>query len=127
LIICIKQVTFYNKIVLIVTNPKPMKKLVQILKTHYWALIAYVLYAWICSGIISSELKYKAAFNNTKGGDRIGWGESVEYGIIFLTIIAIIFTIIIALNALVRETGKSFYWWLCLFIIIPVVIAINVK
>jgi len=55
----------------------------------------------------------------------VSWGEGVMFGEMYTFIIAIIFIVIIIFNALLRKTGQSFYWWLCLFIVIPLVILIK--
>ena len=104
-----------------------MKNAIQIIKSHPGSVICYALYATFCYMTISSSLKFKAAVNHIEHGDKIAWGEGVMYGYILTFIIAIIFFLIIALNASLRKTGQSFYWWLCLFIVIPLFILIGIS
>lgn len=111
----------------LMTTNHPMKKALQILKGHPGAIICYILYALFCLSTITSSLRFQAAVSRLKHGERMGvsWGEGVMFGEMYTFIIAIIFIVIIIFNALLRKTGQSFYWWLCLFIVIPLVILIK--
>jgi hypothetical protein len=103
-----------------------MKKIFQILRTHPWAIMSYILYILFCLMTIASTLRFEAALDRIQGGDKVAWGEGVMYGDLFAFVIATVFVIIIIFNALFRETGQSFYWWLCLFIVIPLIILVKV-
>jgi len=105
-----------------------MKKAFQILKKHPGAIICYILYMLFCLITITSELRFQAAVNQLKHGERMGvsWGEAIMFGDIYTFIIAIIFIITMIFNALLQKTGQSFYWWLCLFTVIPLIILIKI-
>jgi len=103
-----------------------MKKSIQILKGHPWAIISYILYACFCFMVITTQLRFEAAVGHIQHGDQIAWGEGVMFGELYAFVIAIIFIIIMIINALFRKTGKSFYWWLCLFIVIPLIIIVKI-
>ena len=105
-----------------------MQKVLQILKRHPGAIICYILYVLFCLITITSELRFQAAVNQLKRGEKMGvsWGEAIMFGDIYTFIIAIIFNITMIFNALLRKTGQSFYWWLCLFTVIPLIILIKI-
>ncbi len=72
--------------------------------------------------IIIDILNFNASFDNIQPGEGVKWGgQGPLFSSIFIFVIAIIFLIVMTLNALIRKTGRSFYWWMCLFIFLPLI------
>jgi len=104
-----------------------MKKAVQLIRNYPFSITCYILYALFCYLTITFILSFNATFDHIKSDDPAWGGQGVLFGNIFTFVIAIIFLIVTILNALFRKNGgRAFYWWMCLFIIIPLFIIIAV-
>jgi len=77
--------------------------------------------------IICAALRFTAAKDHINHGNKIAWGEGIMFGYIYNLILATLFIIIMLFNTLLRESGKSFYYWMCLFIMIPLIIVVEIS
>ncbi len=93
-----------------------MRAIWQIFKRHPLAFISYLPYAFLFFGVLSIELRIK------NGEDSLAVFEGITYGLIFISIYAVIYAVIVFIYGLC-EKESIFYWWLLLAIIIPFTIA----
>lgn len=93
-----------------------MKPVWQILKQHPVAVIAYVPYAFLFFGVLSIESRIN------HGEDSLAVFEGIMYTLIFISLYAVIYGLIVFINALLKKES-NFYWWLLLAIVIPFIIA----
>jgi len=103
-----------------------MKKAIQILKSHPWAIICFAFYLLLYYNTIVSAVRFRATVHHIEQGDKIAWGEGIIYGDILTFLIGIIFLVVIILNAFFRKTGQAFYLWLCLLIVVSLISLIKV-
>jgi len=103
-----------------------MKKVFQILKTYPWSFAAYTVYAALYYFVMSASIKFHAALNHIEGGEKIAWGEGVMYGYIFITMVAIIFTLITMACIIAYKAHMRFYTCLLVMIIIPAIVLWNI-
>jgi hypothetical protein len=102
-----------------------MKALLSILKKHPISIFFYLLYTVFYGRMVWVVHLYSQS-KGLNHGERLMWGEGIMYGYLFSFIIATAFIIIMLFNALLRETGKSFYFWMCLFIVMPLFILVKI-
>ncbi len=102
-----------------------MKRVWQIFKQHPIAIIAYILYAFFCYNVARNILWFHHNMKiNPEGSGISNGGEVVGYGMFFIFLLAIIYGVIIFINALVK-THTQFYWWFLLAILIPIIALVN--
>jgi hypothetical protein len=65
------------------------------LKKHFTAIIFLMLYTWLVTKILRSQLKsYQQIKAHPHGADIIGYGEFVAYSDIFLLVIGVVFLLV---------------------------------
>jgi hypothetical protein len=93
-----------------------MTTIIQSLKKHSIFFIFYLLFSLLCARIGIMSL------SGFKREDHIDGG--LPY--IFTIFLAIVFVLILIINAILRKTDKSFYLWFCLVIAIQTFIVISI-
>ena len=99
----------------------------SILWRHPVAVVFYLLYSWLCYGLISSKFKFEQTIkqhpelsHNVAGGEVIG-----QTGVL-LTMFTIIFFVIIGCCAIGSKTETKFYLWLCLVVIVQTFVVFRI-
>ena len=100
----------------------------KLLRSYPVSVLCYIVYTIFCCLIIYSSLEFNAAFEHIKPGDDIAYGNQAQlFGIIYTSLIAVVFIAIMILNALFRKTARSFYLWMCLLIALPLFVLIGIS
>jgi hypothetical protein len=84
---------------------------------HPLSIVFYLIYLFFIARLGWVKLQFE---NIT--GPKLTIGEGVMYGMLFTGIIAMIFSIITAINMMAFKTDKKFYRWLLLLIVLPAIV-----
>ena len=100
----------------------------KLLRSYPVSVLCYIVYTIFCCLTIYSSLEFNAAFEHIKPGDDIAYGNQGQlFGIIYTSLIALVFIAIMILNALFRKTARNFYYWMCLLIALPLFVLIGIS
>jgi hypothetical protein len=91
----------------------------SILWKHPIVVLFYVLYSWLCYGLINSEFKLKTIIKQHTGiSSNAAGGEVVGQMSILLAMVTIIFFVVSGCCAIGSKTETKFYLWLCLVLVV---------
>jgi hypothetical protein len=105
---------------------RSMKAIWQSIKQHPIPVICYILYLLICCGAINSALNFSNEMKHhpERSGIENG-GESAGLSGFFICFISFIFLIACIIRGSSKNGDSSFYLWLGLAVLIPMVIVGN--
>jgi hypothetical protein len=99
-----------------------MQLLLQTIKKHPLALLAYIAYMWLLISQVRLSLHFTDASKLINRGDKIAWGEGVMYGWLLLFMVGLGTGIVMLFNAILYKDNRLFYLYSGLGFIIPMIV-----
>lgn len=99
-----------------------MKTAFKTFKKHPVSILFYILYSYILLTNYIDERQYQLELIHNHG-KRIGGVR--EYVAVLPFLVGLLFIIVSLINAAIFKDQRKFYFWLCLFIVLPYLLMAN--